>query len=707
MSEALIRSMLKMPSLPPAVRDKIVGRASGNPFFIEEVVQSLIDSDAVALRHGVFEVTEKIDTVLIPPTINDVVMARIDVLEEETRNLLKVASVIGRNFFYRILKEVARTVEDIDSKLSYLKEVQLIRERKRMGETEYLFKHALVQEAAYESILHQRRKEIHLRVAESIEKVFSQRLQEFYGMLAYHYSRGENVEKTEAYLIKAGEEALRSSASSEALNYYQEGLKLYLQKYGDAADPEKLATFEKNIALAFFNNGQYENALEYFDRVLEIWGARPPKNRLTTGLKVIYDLLNVIAHLYLPLRKAKKMPDQRDNEIFHLSYKRSMALVHSDPKRCFIEFLNTIKRLNRFDITRIENGLGFWMSASGLFAWSGISFKLSKKILQYNEDNIDKNNVKQVFYHDLFELLHNCFAGDWLHVKEYDEDLAAKNLRIGESWHVLNYLLFHSNIKIDQGNFEDAEAKIGKVSEIWEAYGNENAIATQHFLKLRLLAIKRKLYDAQLEADAGIAFHQSQTGRQQSILYYFGYKAIIQILQKDIREAKESLLRAKELLVKQGRVPPIYNSSYLVGEFLFDLYLLDQAVLSGEKSDTLMYRKKALRSGKQALKNSRKYAFNRTEALRLMGLYFWLIGSQKKAAKLWNISIGESERLGARVELARTYMEIGRRLTEKRSRLSELNGIQAEEYLDKARFMFEEMDLRWDLDELNRIPASR
>ena len=187
-----------------------------------------------------------------------------------------------------------------------------------------------------------------------------------------------------------------------------------------------------------------------------------------------------------------------------------MALVHSDPKRCFVEFLNTIKRLNRFDIRKIENGLGLWMSASGLFAWSGISFKLSKKILQYNEDNIDMNNVKQVFYHDLFELLHNCFAGNWLQVKEYDEDLAARNLRIGESWHVLNYLLFHGNIKVDQGNFEDAETKIGKVSEIWEAYGNENAIATQHFLKLRLLAIQRKLDKARLEADAGIGFHQSQ-----------------------------------------------------------------------------------------------------------------------------------------------------------------------------------------------------
>jgi predicted ATPase len=149
-----------------------------------------------------------------------------------------------------------------------LKEIQLIRERKRMEELEYLFKHALAQEAAYESILVQKRKELHLEVAHSIEKVFREKLYEFYGMLAFHYSRGEDQENAEEYLIKAGEEALKSSASSEALYYYREALNLYLKKCGDAADPGKVAMLEKNIALALYNRGQYLEAPEYFDRTL-------------------------------------------------------------------------------------------------------------------------------------------------------------------------------------------------------------------------------------------------------------------------------------------------------------------------------------------------------------------------------------------------------------------------------------------------------
>jgi predicted ATPase len=197
MSEAIINNMLNLRGLPHGVRDQIVKRAGGNPFFIEEVVRSFIDEGVVVLKNGEFEVTDKIDTVIIPLTITDVLMARIDLLEEKTRNLVKVASVIGRSFFYRVLTEVAKTVEDIDNRLSYLKEVQLIRERRRMEELEYLFKHALAQEAAYDSILHQKRRELHLRVAESIEKVFREKLPEFYGMLAYHYSMGENLESFE------------------------------------------------------------------------------------------------------------------------------------------------------------------------------------------------------------------------------------------------------------------------------------------------------------------------------------------------------------------------------------------------------------------------------------------------------------------------------------------------------------------------------
>ena len=87
-------------------------------------------------------------------------------------------------------------------------------------------------------------------MAQSIENVFSGRLHEFYGMLVYHYSMGENLDKAEEYMLKAGEEAMKSSASSEALEYFIKSLNMYRDKYGERVDPRKIAALEKNIAIA-------------------------------------------------------------------------------------------------------------------------------------------------------------------------------------------------------------------------------------------------------------------------------------------------------------------------------------------------------------------------------------------------------------------------------------------------------------------------
>ncbi len=286
MSEALISSMLNISKLQHAFVTSIVERTGGNPFFIEEVVRSLIDEQALLPKEGRFHLTDKAATISIPNTIEALLMARIDRLEEQTRELVKEASVIGRSFFYRILAEVASKIEDIDARLTYLQEIQLLRERLRMGEVEYLFNHALAQEVAYESILPLKRKELHLSVARSIEKIFDERLHEFYGMLAYHYSRAESLEKAEECLIKAGEEALKSSASNEALHYYQEALSIYRRLRGDSADPEKVAMLEKNIGLALFNRGQYAEAVEHFDKALNYYWGELPKNALSRAFKV-------------------------------------------------------------------------------------------------------------------------------------------------------------------------------------------------------------------------------------------------------------------------------------------------------------------------------------------------------------------------------------------------------------------------------------
>ena len=704
-SETLIDNMLKKSRLPYTIKNRIVKRAGGNPFFLEEVVRSFIDHGAIVRNNGGFKVTENIDLVAIPPTINDLLIARIDRLEEKTRELVKVASVIGRSFFYRVLSEIERPLEDIDKRLGYLKAIELIRDRIRMEELEYLFKHALIHETAYESLLFQKRKELHIIVAQAIEKVFNNKLHEFFAMLAYHYSKGENLDKAEQYMIKAGEEALRSSASSEALTYYQEALKLYQNKYGDTCDPDKLAMLEENIALAFFNKGQYANALDYFDRVLEHMGEKPSRRGLAAAARLIFDLISLIVTINLPAKNKTRLPDEKTNQFFNLHYKRSILLVYLDNKRLFIEYLRALRILKQFDAAKIENGALIWLSTSGLFSWSGISFKMSKKMLIYAKSIVNTNSIKDLLYYDLFEIMYNFFSGNWQEIKKYSENLIDLNLKVGELWHSSTYVTLHGLVEIDQGCFTQAKSLAGKLSEICEDYDYETARGAKFFVSTKLLLKLRKLDEAISEANEAISF-QRKIDEELRIIYFLGLKAIAQILLNDSDGAMESLSEAKAIKLRKGRVVPYFVNSYIMARFVFSLHVLENSKLSNDKSHLSKYKKAALHRGKIALKTCEKYAADQTEASRLMGIYYWIVDNQNMAIKWWKRSVQEGKTLGATTELSRTYMEIGKRLLEQKSKYRELNSIKPEEYLDMAREMFEGMDLQWDLNELKRIVGS-
>lgn len=701
MSEILVNNMLNIRGLQLSVIDQIVGRSGGNPFFIEEVVRSLIDEGAVVAADGAFEVVAKINTMEIPHTINDVLMARIDRLEERTRNLVKFASVIGRSFFYKILTEVGRTIENIDDRLSYLKNIQLIRDRHRMEELEYLFKHALAQEAAYESILLQKRKEIHLQVADSIEKVFKERLHEFYGMLAYHYSKGEDFAKAEEYMVKAGEEALRSSASLEALNYYEEALGLYQNIYGDKADPDKIAILEKNIAIALYNKGD-EDALLYFDRVLNRWGIYSPQNKHRVLLKLIFDLIAVITQLYIPSKKRKKMPTQRDNEIFDLSFKKAKLLSIINPKRQLTEVIGLIRESLRFDLQKVEHGYTLLLTGSAFFSYSGLSFRISNRFLAHAESGIDKKDLKELLFLNVCQSIHNCSSGNWDYFQDHDEFLLDQNLKLGNLWEVICYYIFHGIVKLEQGDFEAAFPSIEKLSYIADSYEYEPARAHKLARETQYLLQCRKLYGAEKSAEEYISV-ANKIDSDPLRLASLGYKAQVQILLQDLNGAEGSLEQLEEYYRKQAIVPPVYAVPYLVARFSLDIERLEASLRSKDRSHLDDYRQRARKSCKTILKISRKYAPLRSAVFRLAGTFHWLINKQTKAVKYWQKGILESDRLGARPDLARTRMEIGKRFLEDKSKYKELDGIRVEGHLEKARELFLAMDLQWDLDALEKV----
>ncbi|MEJ2678787.1 MAG: adenylate/guanylate cyclase domain-containing protein, partial [Gemmatimonadota bacterium] len=229
-SRELLANLLRIEDLAEATRGLILQRSEGNPFFLEEVLRSLIDSRLVVRENGHWRATREIASVSIPETLAGVLSSRIDRLPEPTKRVAQTASVLGRTFAYRALASVCRAappqerIENVDPHLGTLTYEELVRERAREPEREYTFKHALTQEAAYGLLLKKRRRELHARAGRVLEELYAERTEELAPVLAYHFAEGGDALRTGTYSIRAAERSLRLFALREGLDHYQRAL---------------------------------------------------------------------------------------------------------------------------------------------------------------------------------------------------------------------------------------------------------------------------------------------------------------------------------------------------------------------------------------------------------------------------------------------------------------------------------------------------
>src|ERR671921_194122 len=223
-----------------SARKLILNKAEGNPFFVEEVIRALIDSEYIVQENSHWRATREIVNVTIPDTLTGVLSARIDRLPENTKHVAQTAAVLGRIFEYRTLETVCgaapppERIEDVEPHVGVLTYEELVRERTKDPELEYIFKHALTQEAAYELLLLRRRKELHRRAGEVLEGLYPEQRSELASALAYHFRLGEQWQRAADYSMRAGAQAVSVYAMSEALEHYENAYRA-LAKIPDAS----------------------------------------------------------------------------------------------------------------------------------------------------------------------------------------------------------------------------------------------------------------------------------------------------------------------------------------------------------------------------------------------------------------------------------------------------------------------------------------
>jgi predicted ATPase len=201
----MARHVLGTAQFPPEIQATFMAKAEGVPLFIEEVTKALLDLGVLRPDHEGYHLVNNLSEVRVPDTIQGIIMARLDRLGDDGKRTVQLASVIGRQFLVRLLARVAGLSDRLEGLLRGLQALEIIYEQGLVPELAYIFKHAVIQDVAYNSLLMQRRKALHRAVGEAIAELHQDRLEEHYAELAHHFSQGEVWEKACTYCRQAGE----------------------------------------------------------------------------------------------------------------------------------------------------------------------------------------------------------------------------------------------------------------------------------------------------------------------------------------------------------------------------------------------------------------------------------------------------------------------------------------------------------------------
>jgi len=218
-SDTLVSELLHIPDIPENMRTLVQDRASGNPLYVEEIIRSFIDEEAVVRDADYWRATVESASIVPSDTLQGVILERVDRLPPEDKEALQVSSVLGDGFSLSLLEHVTES-GNLSASLRQLERAQML-QRKRVGQDwEYGFFHPLIHDVVYHSLLTEDRAVLHEKAGASIESMHSERLGDYIDMLAHHYGHSDNIEKALHYLTLAGDKAYELKSYWEALDYY-------------------------------------------------------------------------------------------------------------------------------------------------------------------------------------------------------------------------------------------------------------------------------------------------------------------------------------------------------------------------------------------------------------------------------------------------------------------------------------------------------
>jgi tetratricopeptide (TPR) repeat protein len=657
-SSRLVADLLDDTYQSGVLTTKIVAKAKGNPLFIREIVRSLSDEGLVAKdpSSGIWRLSAEVDDIAIPCTIRGIVVTRVESLEKQLGEIVKTAAVIGRRFLFRVLLAVIqRPSIGLTEQLESLQSLGLIVLDTRSPEPAYLFGHDLIHEAVYEGIHEPERKTLHALVGSAIEAVFSDRLEEFYGFLAYHYSRAEGWEKARRYLLKAGDQAGFIAADAEALVCYTEAERAHSLAFGDKWDPLERASLGRKIGEALFRRAEQERALQYLHSSLNSLGTPVPTSRAGISIRLVQEL---VVHVWNSLGGS----NPRVKEVVTPDVEEA---VRTHGALCWIHSSSDIGRFLFHSVMQLNiserEGFGYGM-ATGLTAF-GIScdflslFRLAQRYHNLGLQAAERSmHPLAIAYGYMGYALHHSTLADWDKALDFSRKAGELFKGLGDlnSWAYMTHL--ECSALSYQGNYDQALAISRLTCQVTDNIGDPEAAGRARWNEGNILMRLGRFNEAEQSLNEAEALGRSAKNLISRVIARHDLTLL------DLRRGRleEALVKAQDLermlleyRTTQYLCVPSHNA-------VTETYLRQAEKSHGADKDYWIQR--AGLASKRGLKQCKACYLVRPEALRLHGIFKWITGKPKSAKRCWKKALAIAEGAGQRYDAAQILREMGTRL---------------------------------------------
>ncbi|HWH85083.1 MAG TPA: adenylate/guanylate cyclase domain-containing protein [Burkholderiaceae bacterium] len=660
-ARTLISSLLGGGSLPPLLQDRLTRQAEGNPFYLGELVRVLVSAQAIQRDpdSGTWQITEHSREVDLPDSIEGVILARVDRLADDAKQLLKTAAVIGRSFLYRVLRRVAENPALVETHIAQLKTADLVEDKRAVPELELMFKHPLIQQATYATMLEDRRRQLHDQVAQCIETLFAARLEEFFSVLAYHYAQAEHWERAQYFLLKAGDQAGRVAADAEALDHYERALVASTRSAHGLSRFER-ADLEIRMAEALYALGRNEAALQHAFTAFSAIGIRYPSTRRGVRLAVVLKAMaRVTRPLWAPLRRLAVRGATSAPDPAHMLATRAIEVVGTIDINVDTErFALGVLRLAELADERPESreyvvstaALGMVCDLLGLYRLAKSYHRRATRAGEHLGENLALGICC------ISRGMHEFCVGDW---RAAERTLLAGEVHFRAAGHLRNFATVRATLILLHRTLGDPRW-IAETEELLaialEANAEQGVAWATHWIGNRHLD-RGDYAVASTTFEDACAMYESLSDRR-SLSAGLSLWALCLVELGDFDKAL-GLLERSRLLCIEYSLTGLWATLPLT-------YTAEAYLRAGELNPDTAGRARALALAKpacaRATTQGRRVADGgAAEALRLNGVYAWLVRDRTRAQQLWKQGIATAEGMNAKLALARLHHELGTR----------------------------------------------